>query len=48
MVSDKAKLQNGLGAFQHVKLFCDFDTHADSALDPGKTVLGYSVELPDN
>jgi hypothetical protein len=48
VVSDKAKLQNGFGAFEHVKLFCDFDTQADYARDPGKTVLGYSIDLPDN
>ncbi|MHB1959442.1 MAG: hypothetical protein ACYCO5_10475 [Acidobacteriaceae bacterium] len=41
VASDKAKLENGFGAFQRVKLFCDFDTQA-------KVVLGYSIVLPGN
>ena len=28
VVSDKAKLQNGFGAFQHIELFCDYDTQS--------------------
>lgn len=33
MVSDKAKLQNGFGAFQHIELLCDYDTQADKVLE---------------
>lgn len=29
MVSDKAKLQNGFGAYQHIELFCDYDTQSN-------------------
>ena len=28
VVSQKAKLQNGFGAFQHIQLFCDYDTQS--------------------
>jgi hypothetical protein len=34
LVTDKAKLQNGFGAFQHIVLQCDYDTQS-------KKVLGY-------
>lgn len=30
LVSDKAKLQNGFGAFQHILLFCKYDTQNPS------------------
>jgi hypothetical protein len=36
MVSNKAKLQNGFGAYQHIELFCDYDTQKEK-------VLGYRV-----
>jgi len=48
VISDKAKLQNGFGAFEHVTLFCEFDTQADYVRDPASTVLSYSIQLPDN
>lgn len=32
ILSDKAKLQNGFGAFHHIELFCDFDTQNDKVL----------------
>ena len=35
MVSDYAKLQNGFGAYTHIKLFCRYDTQSEK-------VLGYS------
>ncbi len=41
VVSDKAKLQNGFGAFMHVELFCDYDTQAQE-------VRGYSITLPND
>lgn len=28
VVSSKAKLQNGFGAYQHIELLCDYDTQA--------------------
>jgi hypothetical protein len=31
-VSHKAKLQNGFGAYQHIELFCDYDTQAKKVL----------------
>jgi hypothetical protein len=34
LVTNKSKLQNGFGAFQHIVLQCDYDTQA-------KKVLGY-------
>lgn len=50
VVTNKAKLQNGFGAFQHVELYCDFDTQAydHDPLHPERAVLGYSIELHDN
>ena len=36
LVSDKAKLQNGFGAYQHVELLCSYDTQS-------KKVLSYSI-----
>lgn len=33
MTSDRAKLQNGFGAWQHVHVFCRYDTQADKVLD---------------
>lgn len=35
-VSQKAKLQNGFGAFQHITLYCDYDTQSEK-------VLGFDV-----
>ncbi|HEX4268875.1 MAG TPA: hypothetical protein VHY36_13385 [Steroidobacteraceae bacterium] len=35
VVSHKAALQNGFGAYQHIDLLCEYDTQADK-------VLGYS------
>jgi hypothetical protein len=32
MVTQKAKLQNGFGAFQHIILQCDYDTQAKKVL----------------
>jgi hypothetical protein len=32
VVSKKAKLQNGFGAYQHITLFCDYDTQAQNVL----------------
>ena len=29
LISKKAKLQNGFGAFQHITLYCDYDTQAE-------------------
>lgn len=37
LISTKAKLQNGFGAFEHITLYCDYDTQA------GK-VLGFSAD----
>jgi len=39
-ISNKAKLQNGFGAFQHVELFCDYDTQ-------NKKVLEYRIIQSD-
>jgi hypothetical protein len=36
MVSNKASLQNGFGAYQRIELLCEYDTQA-------KKVLGYSI-----
>jgi hypothetical protein len=36
-VSNKAKLQNGFGAFSHIALYCDYDTQAHK-------VVGYRAE----
>lgn len=33
VVSRKAKLQNGFGAFQHIQLFCDYDTQSMKVID---------------
>ena len=32
MVSDYAKLQNGFGAYTHIKLFCRYDTQSEAVL----------------
>jgi len=32
MVSDKIALQNGFGAYQHVELYCEYDTQADKVV----------------
>lgn len=32
LVTHKAKLQNGYGAFEHITLYCDYDTQADKVL----------------
>jgi hypothetical protein len=32
LVSDKAKLQNGFGAFRRVRMYCHYDTKADAVL----------------
>jgi hypothetical protein len=40
VISNKAKLQNGFGAFQHVELFCDYDTQ-------NKKVLEYRIIQSD-
>jgi hypothetical protein len=37
MISRKAKLQNGFGAYKHIALTCDYDTQA-------KKVVGYHIE----
>ena len=41
MVSDKAKLQNGFGAYLHIELFCAYDTQAQK-------VLSYSTDNTGN
>jgi len=33
VASQKAKLQNGFGAFQHIELFCDYDTQTLKVVD---------------
>jgi len=44
LITKKAKLQNGFGAFEHVTLTCDFDTQAK---DPnGTSDVSYSIVLP--
>lgn len=39
VISNKASLQNGFGAYERIELFCDYDTQA-------KKTLGYSVNEP--
>lgn len=33
LVTHKAKLQNGFGAFEHITLYCDYDTQGDKVLE---------------
>jgi uncharacterized protein YecT (DUF1311 family) len=39
LLSSKAKLQNGFGAYEHLSLYCNFDTQSDK-------VLSFSIEQP--
>jgi hypothetical protein len=39
MVSSKASLQNGFGAYERIELLCKYDTQR-------KQVLGYSIRMP--
>jgi hypothetical protein len=36
MISEKASLQNGFGAYHRIELICEYDTQT-------KKVLGYSI-----
>jgi len=40
LVSDKAELQNGFGAYQRIELWCSYDTQA-------KKVLSYAIQTND-
>lgn len=44
LITNKAKLSNAFGAFQHVTLMCDFDTQAPYPSAP----VGYSIVPPSD
>jgi len=44
LVTNKVKIQNGFGAFEHVTLLCDYDTQAKDSDGVGN--VSYSIELP--